>query len=290
MRFVSDRQFRGKIAALAKTAERMKFELSETAEGHFLVSDAKRSYKVVAAIAENGEIDASCECETYSGGNLCMHIAFVLKSRYDLATDSFNLPKLSAVLDEIVPDLGPAVVEKKGEEKEISKEKAKEVSTAVQKLVVKESDEEEELIKRADDLDAKQIVLSLEGDYTDLPLVYEFKDSKGRVHTVLSWFGYTKAMRLQGNIKVEFLGFEKVDDKYVAKARAIDLRSNVEVPGVASRMPRFQTEFVFEILAAKAIRNALKKILDPDILAQVVKYAKERELLKELPLREVAEP
>jgi len=290
MRFVNDKQFRAKISALAKTAERMKLELSETAEGHFLVSDAKRSYKVVAALAENGEIDASCECETYNSGNLCVHIAFVLRSKYDLATDSFNLPKLSAVLGEIVPDLGPEIEEKKEEEKNVVEEKTKEVSAAVQKLVVKESDEDEELIKRADDLDAKQIVLSLEGDYTDLPLVYEFKDSKGRVHTVLSWFGYTKAMRLQGNIRVEFLGFEKVDDKYVAKARAIDTRSNVEVPGVAARMPRFQTEFVFEILAAKAIRNALKKIIDPDILAQVVKYAKERELSKELPLREAAEP
>ena len=290
MRFVDDKQFRAKLAALAKTAEGLRLDLSETGEGHFLVSDGKRGFKVVLALTESGNIDASCECETYKNGNLCVHIAHALKSKYDLATDSFNIPKLSTVLDEIIPKLGFKIEEKREEEKEVSEKKAKEVSIAMQKLVVKESDEEEELIKRADDLDAKQIILSLEGDYSDLPLVYEFKDSKDKTHTILSWFGYTKAMRLQGGIKVEFLGFEKVDDKYVAKARAIDLKSNVEVPGVAARMPRFQTEFVFEILAAKAIRNALKKILDPDILAQVVKYARERKLSKELPLREAAQP
>ena len=289
MRFVDDKSFRAKLAALAKTAEGLKLGLTETGEGHFLVSDGKRDFKVVLALTEGGNIDASCECETYRNGNLCVHIAYALKSKYDLATDSFNIPRLSAVLDRIIPELGFGA-EKKEEEKEIDEEKAKEVSAAVQKLVAKESDEEEELIKRADDLDAKQIILSLEGDYSDLPLVYEFKDSKGKVHTILSWSGYTKAALLQGNIKVEFLGFEKVDDKYIAKARAIDLRNNVEVPGVAARMPKFQTEFVFEILAAKAIRNALKKILDPDILAQVVKYAKERKLSKELPLREAAQP
>jgi hypothetical protein len=290
VRFVDDKSFRAKLAALAKTAEGLKLGLTETGEGHFLVSDGKRDFKVVLALTEGGNIDASCECETYRNGNLCVHIAYALKSKYDLATDSFNIPKLSAVLDRIIPELGFKTEEKKEEEKEISEEKAKEVSTSVQKLVAKESDEEEELIKRADDLDAKQIILSLEGDYSDLPLVYEFKDSKGKMHTILSWSGYTKAALLQGNIKVEFLGFEKVDDKYIAKARAIDLRNNVEVPGVAARMPKFQTEFVFEILAAKAIRNALKKILDPDILAQVVKYAKERKLSKELPLREAAQP
>jgi NADPH-dependent 7-cyano-7-deazaguanine reductase QueF len=97
-------------------------------------------------------------------------------------------------------------------------------------------------------------------------------------------------MRLQGNIKVEFLGFMKVDDKLIAKAKAIDIRSNIEVEGIAARLPKFQTEFIYEILAAKAIRNALKKIIDPDILAQVVKYAKERNLAEELPLREAARP
>jgi exosome complex RNA-binding protein Rrp4 len=110
------------------------------------------------------------------------------------------------------------------------------------------------------------------------------------MRTILSWFGYTKAMRLQGNIKIEFQGFMKVDDRLIAKARAIDTRSNIEVEGIAARLPKFQTEFIYEILAAKAIRNALKKIIDPDVLAQVVKYAKERKLSQELPLRESARP
>jgi hypothetical protein len=102
MRFVDDRQFRAKVAALAKTAENLKLDLVEIGEGHFLVSSSKRSFKVVLALTKSGNIDASCECETYKNKNLCVHIAIALKSKYDLTTDSFNIPKLSTVLNKII--------------------------------------------------------------------------------------------------------------------------------------------------------------------------------------------
>jgi hypothetical protein len=102
VRFVDDKQFRAKVAALAKTAENLKLNLVEIGEGHFLVSNSKRSFRVVLALTESGNIDASCECETYKNKNLCVHIAIVLKSKYDLATNSFNLPKLSAMLNKII--------------------------------------------------------------------------------------------------------------------------------------------------------------------------------------------
>jgi hypothetical protein len=102
VRFVDDRQFRAKVAALAKTTKNLKLDLVEIGEGHFLVSSSKRSFRVVLALTESGNIDASCECEAYKNKNLCVHIALALKSKYDLATDSFNLPKLSAMLNKII--------------------------------------------------------------------------------------------------------------------------------------------------------------------------------------------
>jgi len=102
MRFVDDKSFRAKLVALAKTAEGLKLGLTEMGEGHFLVSSSKRSFKVVLALTESGNIDASCECETYKNKNLCVHIAIALKSKYDLATNSFSLPKLSAMLNKII--------------------------------------------------------------------------------------------------------------------------------------------------------------------------------------------
>jgi hypothetical protein len=102
MRFVDDKQFRAKVAALAKTGENLKLDLVEIGEGHFLVSSSKRSFKVVLALTESGSIDASCECEVYKNKNLCVHIAIALKSKYDLATDSFNIPKLSTILNRII--------------------------------------------------------------------------------------------------------------------------------------------------------------------------------------------
>jgi hypothetical protein len=288
MRFPLDKAFRAKVASLAKSAEGLGLTVSETDKGHFLVSDSKRSFKVVATLV-NGEVDVSCECETYANGSLCVHIACALKSKYNPATDSFDLPRLEDILDKIV--LESEMAEEKREEKkeEIKEEKVKEIGGKVQKLIAKE-DEEEEIFKMADDLDAKQIIISLEGDYSDLPLLYEFKDRKGKTQYILSWYGYTKAMLKQGNIKAEFLGFEKVEGRYIAKARAVDLKNNVEVTAIASRIPSFQTEFLFEILAAKSIRNALKRIIDPDVQAWVIRYAKERNLFKEIQIREVATP
>jgi hypothetical protein len=292
MRFPLDRAFRAKIASLAKSAEGLGLTVSETDKGHFLVSDSNKSFKVVAGVV-NDEVDVSCECETYANGSLCVHIAYALKRKYNPTTDSFDLPKLEEILDRIVFE--SEIAEEKGEEKKeekkeaVKEEKVKEVGSRVQKLIVKE-DDEEEIFKMADDLDARQIIISLEGDYSDLELLYEFKDKNGKTHYILSWYGYTKAMLKQGNIKAEFLGFEKVEGRYIAKARAVDQKNNVEVTAIASRIPSFHTEFLFEILAAKSIRNALKRIIDPDVQAWVIRYAKERKLFKEIQIREVATP
>jgi hypothetical protein len=291
MRFPLDKAFRAKIASLAKSAEGLGLTVSETDKGHFLVSDSKKSFKVVVGVV-NGEVDVSCECETYANGSLCVHIAHVLKRKYNPATDSFDLPKLEEILDKIVlgydtKEKGEKNNEEKNGENKI--EKVKEINGKVQKLIVRE-DDEEEIFKMADDLDARQIIISLEGDYSDLELLYEFKDKNGKTHYILSWYGYTKAMLKQGNIKAEFLGFEKVEGRYIAKARAVDQKNNVEVTAIASRIPSFHTEFLFEILAAKSIRNALKRIIDPDVQAWVIRYAKERKLFKEIQIREVATP
>ena len=102
MRFVDDKQFRAKVAALAKTAENLKLDLVEIGEGHFLVGSNKRSFRVVLALTESGNIDASCECETHRNRNLCVHVAIALKSKYNLATNSFDLPKLSTMLNKII--------------------------------------------------------------------------------------------------------------------------------------------------------------------------------------------
>jgi hypothetical protein len=176
----------------------------------------------------------------------CVHVALVLKQTYDPVTDSFSLPSVEKILMPL------------SNEEEVEA-KVKEVEGKVQKLI---ATEEERIARLADEFDVHQIVISLAGEYKDLPMIYEFKDSRGQTRTVVSWNGYIKAARLQGNIKVEFLGFEKVGDKLIAKARAIDLKRNIEIPAVASRLPR-NTEFAHEILASKAIRNALKKVIDP---------------------------
>ena len=283
MRFALDKSFRSKISALAKTAEGLKLEISEIDKGRFLVFDSKRGFHVTAAVdAKKNEIDVSCECETFEKTKQpCVHIAFALKKKYDPSSDAFDLPDVGEMLERIM------ALEKKDEEKEAKEvKKVEEIGQAVQKLI---SEKDEEIAKLADELDFEQIVISLSGEYKDLPMIYEFRDKEGHSRVVVSWNGYIKAARLQGNIRVEFLGFEKHGDKIIAKAKAIDLKRNIEIPAVASRIPK-HTEFSYEILASKAIRNALKKVIDPDILARVIEHAKKMQSVRELQLREIASP
>jgi hypothetical protein len=279
MRFRLDSAFRLKVSALAKTAEGLGLQIDEISAGRFLVSDGKRIFHVTAAIdpAAN-EIDVSCECETFENSRQpCVHIALVLKQRYNPETNSFDLPSVVELLGAVIPEFA-------GAEEKVAE--VREVESRVQKLI---EVDEEKIAELADEFDVRQIVISLAGEYEDLPMIYEFRDSRGQTRTVVSWNGYIKAARLQGNIRVEFLGFERVGDRIIAKAKAVDLKRNIEIPAVASRLPR-STEFVHEILASKAIRNALKKVIDPDILAKVIEHAKRMKSVKEVQLKEVASP
>lgn len=287
MRFKDDAVFRTKISALAKQGEALHLTCDKLESGRFLVGDNKRSYHVALAYCGD-EIDATCECETYKNANLCIHIAYALKKCYNFETNRFDIPELGKMLEAIV-EAKPIesekekVMEEKAEEKEA---KGKEVEARVQKLIEKE---DEEVVKLVDELDVRQIIVSLAGEYEDLPMIYEFTDGSGQTRTIVSWNGYIKAARLQGNIKLEFLGFEEHAGKLIAKAKAVDLKRNIEVTAIASRLPK-KSEFTHEILASKAMRNALKKILDPDILAKVIEHARKMKSVKELSLRESSVP
>jgi hypothetical protein len=194
-----------------------------------------------------------------------------------VTTNSFNLPSVSEFLRSAVFVFDGG--------KEVG-ERVREVEGRVQKMI---EVKEDEIVKMAEELDVKQIVVSLEGDYGDLPLLYTFKDSKGNMRTVVSWYGYIKAARLQGNIKVEIVDITETDDKVIAKARAVDLKRNIEAMGVAVATKDRQ-RFAYEIAASKAMRNALRRVIDPDILAAVVKHARKMQSVKEIQLREVAVP
>jgi len=283
MKFKIDSAFRNRIASLARSASAEIVDEDEV-KGIYSVREGDTIYTVTARLISDSEIDISCDCEAFSYSAMpCVHIATLLRQKYDISTNSFNVPGFRSLAD-----FKPA--EAKSAEAKPAEPKPElthtQVESRVQKLITLD---EEKIAELADEFDVRQIVISLAGEYEDLPMIYEFKDSKGQSRTVVSWNGYIKAARLQGNIRVEFLGFDKVGDRVIAKAKAIDLKQNIEIPAVASRLPK-STEFTYEILASKAIRNALKKVIDPDILAKVIEHAKKMQSVKEVQLKEVASP
>jgi len=285
MKFKIDSAFRNRIASLAKSVANIEIVDEDEVKGIYSVREGDTIYTVTARLISDSEIDVSCDCEAFSYSAMpCIHIATLLRQKYDISTNSFNVPGFRSLAD---AKLAEAKLPETTKPAEVKPELAHtQVESRVQKLITLD---EEKIAELADEFDVRQIVISLAGEYEDLPMIYEFKDSKGQSRTVVSWNGYIKAARLQGNIKVEFLGFDRVGDRVIAKAKAIDLKQNIEIPAVASRLPK-STEFTYEILASKAIRNALKKVIDPDILAKVIEHAKKMQSVKEVQLKEVASP
>ena len=127
-----------------------------------------------------------------------------------------------------------------------------------------------------DNLD-EEMILAMEQAQEDLPLIYTYKE-KVKDKMVLSWAGIVKAMRLQGNIKIDPPTFQEVNGKTIAMCMAHDLERNISMPGIAERASagRMGAEFKYTVLASKAIRNAIKKIIDPYTLQKVMAEGKKR--------------
>jgi len=133
------------------------------------------------------------------------------------------------------------------------------------------------VIEKMDTLDEDLMLLDEANEH--LPLAYTYPDKKtGKEKIILSWAGIVKAMRMQGNIEVEPPTFQEVNGKIIATCRVRDLRRNIVMVGTAERVSpgRMGEEFKYTVLASKAIRNALKHIIEPKYLQMVIAEAKKR--------------
>jgi len=163
-------------------------------------------------------------------------------------------------------------------EKEVRSDKMALINK-VNKVISKgkqEAPDGEQIAIQADDIDEMLITEQYKGA---APLVFYIKvfnkeKRKEELKKELSWEGITECARRQGNIEVMEVHYEKVDErgKKIAKARVKDLSKNLVMVGTAERA-RAGGSFYYTVLASKAIRNALKKIISPAIKQQVIKEA-----------------
>jgi len=135
----------------------------------------------------------------------------------------------------------------------------------------------DDVIEKMDSLDEDLMLLDEANEH--LPLAYTYPDKKtGKEKIILSWAGIVKAMRMQGNIEVEPPTFQEVNGKIIATCKVRDLKRNIVMVGTAERVSpgRMGEEFKYTVLASKAIRNALKHIIEPKYLQMVIAEAKKR--------------
>lgn len=269
--------------------------VEEVGNGEFKVSSNGKTYTVNVKRTFEKEYAASCECEYFKHKKrVCKHIAKVMyEARYKSA---FEIPEMEELQEEDIDEMleeTEKVAEELGFER--ADEKAKKTAERVQKII----DKDEQAVILMDKMD-EEMMLKLDIGWMaeeEYPLLYEFerevklKDGSKKIELVrqLTWAGWIMAARLQGNIKVEPAKFERLKDgTVIASAFATDLEKNVTMPGQSTKI--YGKRYVYEVLSSKAIRNALKRVIDPTIVEQVVEYAKKRNAIKRLEFREVAVP
>jgi len=227
-----------------------------------VVSPDGNEYDVAILEIEEPRYFASCTCEHFMHRRkLCKHIAKVLKESYDLSENRFDVPKYSKKEVETVSEKKP--------DKKVAEKKAEEM----QVLLIADKEDE----KIAEELG---LITPDAASLENYPLIYTFTDKNGKEHKFLSLAGWIKAARIQGNIEVRIDKIIEHGGKTAVVAVAKDLRRNVEMPGLSTRATR--EEFELEILASKAIRNALKKVVDPEIVQRVLTLADEKGQIRRL--------
>ena len=238
----------------------------------------------------NGEVWGRCTCQQYDP-EPCIHIKSL--AIYKLTEiDNNNENNEPDEEHEIVEDVKKLVENgKAGHPKPVmttsNETRAKTVLSKVNQVL------EVKAAEIADRLDEEQMrILDLTDWSEDVPLVYEikFRTKHGEVtRHIISWNGLIMACNMQGGIQVEKVEFTKTPDgKDCAIAVAVNTKTGVRMVGISTKYNN--EEFKWETLASKAIRNAVKKVVDPQYIQQVIKYAQERKALKSISLREATTP
>jgi len=241
---------------------------------------------------KNAEVWGRCTCQQYFE-QPCIHIKSLAVYRLEQLE---NEPEQDETLEEQVieedvkklVENGKAIVaEVKPAPKLTPQSAAKTVVGKVNQIL------EIKAAEIADRLDEEQMkILDLTDWSEDVPLVYEikFRTKHGEVtRHIISWNGLIMACNMQGGIQVEDVKFAKTPDgKDCAIAVAVNMRTGVRMVGISTKYNN--EEFKWETLASKAIRNAVKKVVDPQYIQQVIEYAKERKALKSISLREATTP
>ena len=262
---------RKEIAEKSKNMELYTVEQMDPGEWR-VISPGGETYVVKVFEIEDPRYSVECTCEGFRHRkHVCKHIAKVFRESFDPETNRFNIPREEEEVKMVEAKAEPVYVEKEvlSERKERAEKKAEEM----QLLLV--ADEEDEKIAEELGLITPDSV-ALE----NYPLAYTFRDRGGREHRFLSLAGWIKVARIQGNIEVRIDKIIEYGGKTAVVAVARDLKRNVEMPGLSSKSTR--EEFELEILASKAIRNALKKVVDPEIVQSVLTMADERGQIRRL--------
>ena len=220
-----------------------------------------------------GHVRGACTCLDYDKGKPCMHIACLFEEFGKGAIEQKVAPTKK---QRVFREEGKAEGSEGTAENSEDVDKSKAIESARQML-------ESKAVEKAERID--ELIILEEWVEGSEPLIYTIPTKKGE-KIILSVKGYVQAALMQGHIEVLDVEFKEINDRLVAIAKVRDKQHDLIMTGVAERY--FNEEYKYTILARKAVRNALKNIIKPEIEQLVIKEAKR--LNSMLDLREAATP
>jgi len=135
-----------------------------------------------------------------------------------------------------------------------------------------------EVYKAMEKKDEEAILDELKGELLDnfvyTITVWDRKTGMSRNVTSLSYAGVKEAIRWYRNIEIIEHKETITEEEYLAVVRVKDLKRNIEVLGASSC--KKDVPFAWVLAVNKAERNAFRKLLPEELMAQVIKHYKEK--------------
>ena len=136
-------------------------------------------------------------------------------------------------------------------------------------------------IQEIDRKDENQILAELAGELIE-EYVYEFRDSRNRLQSGLSWVGTCELARLQGNIQIDSTPeISESDDDFRVVVRGTDLLRNVSILGGCHQPKKMRMKqdseyifvddpYAFQKAISKAQRNVIKALTPTTVVKAIM--------------------
>jgi len=185
---------RGDVLSRARMVSPLEVK-AEVVDGNLEIFARFDDCETRLVVDREGHVRGACTCLKYDKKLPCMHMAHLFE---EFGKDAIEQKVAPAKKQRIFREEGAGAGSEAGanegaETSDVDKADKAVLTVSGAQLLEREEERIAELVEEAD---VRQIILSLTGDYKDLPMLYRIRTKTGE-RVIPSWAAITKAARLQ---------------------------------------------------------------------------------------------